>query len=188
MKPLIWGAGAIGGTVGAYLARSGLEVTFVDADRAHVEAMREKGLELQGPIDAFTVRVTALHPDEGRLGSGRDMDEQELCAGAPCNEAGETRGVSCGRGVVDTAADLPVVVGHELTASPESAILSAVIFNAIVIVLLVPLALRGVKYRAASAASLLRRNLLIYGLGGVIAPFLGIWLIDLLIRHLPGIA
>ncbi|MFN7243740.1 MAG: potassium-transporting ATPase subunit KdpB [Dietzia cercidiphylli] len=73
-------------------------------------------------------------------------------------------------------------------ASPESAILSAVIFNAIVIVLLVPLALRGVSYRAASAASLLRRNLLIYGLGGVIAPFLGIWLIDLLVRHLPGIA
>ena len=73
-------------------------------------------------------------------------------------------------------------------ASPESAILSAVIFNAIVIVLLVPLALRGVKYRAASAASLLRRNLLIYGLGGVVAPFLGIWLIDLLVRHLPGIA
>ncbi|QGW25736.1 potassium-transporting ATPase subunit KdpB [Dietzia sp. JS16-p6b] len=73
-------------------------------------------------------------------------------------------------------------------ASPESAILSAVIFNAIVIVLLVPLALRGVRYRAASAASLLRRNLLIYGVGGVIAPFLGIWLIDLLVRHLPGIA
>ncbi|MDX2358759.1 potassium-transporting ATPase subunit KdpB [Dietzia sp. PP-33] len=73
-------------------------------------------------------------------------------------------------------------------ASPESAILSAVIFNAIVIVLLVPLALKGVKYRAASAASLLRRNLLIYGVGGVIAPFLGIWLIDLLVRHLPGIA
>nr|WP_235026592.1 HAD-IC family P-type ATPase [Dietzia lutea] len=73
-------------------------------------------------------------------------------------------------------------------ASPESAILSAVIFNALVIVALVPLALRGVRYRAGSAASLLRRNLLIYGLGGVAAPFAGIWLIDLLIRHLPGLA
>jgi potassium-transporting ATPase ATP-binding subunit len=66
-------------------------------------------------------------------------------------------------------------------ASPESAILSAVIFNALVIIALVPLALRGVKTRAASAAILLRRNLLIYGLGGVIVPFVGIKLIDLLL-------
>jgi K+-transporting ATPase ATPase B chain len=66
-------------------------------------------------------------------------------------------------------------------ATPESAILSAVIFNALVIVALVPLALRGVKTRAASAAILLRRNLLIYGLGGVIVPFIGIKLIDLLL-------
>ena len=64
MKLLIWGAGAIGGTVGAYLARAGEDVTFVDANRAHVEAMKERGLELQGPIDAFTVPVTALHTDE----------------------------------------------------------------------------------------------------------------------------
>jgi K+-transporting ATPase ATPase B chain len=63
--------------------------------------------------------------------------------------------------------------------SPESAILSAVIFNAIIIVLLVPLSLRGVRYRPAGAAALLRRNLLIYGLGGIIAPFIGIKLIDL---------
>ena len=73
-------------------------------------------------------------------------------------------------------------------ASPESAILSAVLFNALIIVALVPLALKGVRYRAASAASLLRRNLLIYGLGGVLTPFVGIWVIDLLVRHLPGIA
>ena len=73
-------------------------------------------------------------------------------------------------------------------ASPESAILSAVLFNALIIVVLVPLALKGVRYRAASAASLLRRNLLVYGLGGVVTPFLGIWIIDLLVRHLPGIA
>jgi K+-transporting ATPase ATPase B chain len=66
-------------------------------------------------------------------------------------------------------------------ATPGSAILSAVIFNAIVIVALVPLALRGVKTRAASAAALLRRNLLIYGLGGIIAPFVGIKLIDLIL-------
>jgi K+-transporting ATPase ATPase B chain len=63
--------------------------------------------------------------------------------------------------------------------SPASAILSAVIFNALIIVALVPLSLRGVKFRALSAAAMLRRNLLIYGLGGLIAPFLGIKLIDL---------
>ncbi len=66
-------------------------------------------------------------------------------------------------------------------ASPYSAIVSAVIFNAIIIVLLIPLALRGVRYRPLGAAALLRRSLLIYGLGGVIAPFVGIKLIDLLL-------
>ncbi|HLH42622.1 MAG TPA: potassium-transporting ATPase subunit KdpB [Bryobacteraceae bacterium] len=62
--------------------------------------------------------------------------------------------------------------------TPQSAVLAAVIFNALIIIALVPLALRGVKYRPLDAASLLRRNLLIYGLGGIIAPFPGIWLID----------
>ena len=66
-------------------------------------------------------------------------------------------------------------------ASPESAILSAVVFNALIIIVLIPLALRGVKYRPVSAVQLLRAHLLIYGVGGVIAPFLGIKLIDLLI-------
>jgi potassium-transporting ATPase ATP-binding subunit len=66
--------------------------------------------------------------------------------------------------------------------SPNSAILSAVIFNAIIIIMLVPLALRGVRFRAVGAASLLRRNLLIYGLGGVVAPFIGIKLIDLFVN------
>ncbi|HEV7577636.1 MAG TPA: potassium-transporting ATPase subunit KdpB [Caldimonas sp.] len=65
--------------------------------------------------------------------------------------------------------------------SPQSAILSAVIFNAIIIVLLVPLALRGVRYVPSSAAALLRRNVLLYGVGGVIAPFIGIKLIDILL-------
>jgi len=65
--------------------------------------------------------------------------------------------------------------------TPQSAILSAVIFNAIVIVALVPLALRGVAYRARSAEALLRRNLLVYGVGGVVAPFVGIKIIDLVI-------
>jgi K+-transporting ATPase ATPase B chain len=65
--------------------------------------------------------------------------------------------------------------------SPESAILSAVIFNALIIIALIPLALRGVKYRPASAAAVLRRNLLIYGAGGVVAPFIGIELIDMLL-------
>ena len=68
--------------------------------------------------------------------------------------------------------------------TPESAILAAVIFNALIIIALVPLALRGVKYRPLSAGALLRRNLLIYGLGGVIAPFPGIWLIDRLLGAL----
>jgi K+-transporting ATPase ATPase B chain len=68
--------------------------------------------------------------------------------------------------------------------NPHSAILSAVIFNAIIIVLLIPLALRGVKYRALGAAAVLRRNLLVYGLGGLIAPFIGIKLIDLIISGL----
>ena len=65
--------------------------------------------------------------------------------------------------------------------SAQSAVLAAVIFNALIIIALIPLALRGVKYRAMSAASLLRRNLLVYGVGGVIAPFPGIWLIDRLL-------
>lgn len=65
--------------------------------------------------------------------------------------------------------------------SPFSAILAAVIFNALIIVVLIPLALKGVRYRAASAASLLRRNLAIYGLGGIVAPFVGIKLIDMLL-------
>ncbi|GAA3598080.1 hypothetical protein GCM10022198_22960 [Klugiella xanthotipulae] len=70
--------------------------------------------------------------------------------------------------------------------SPASAILSAVIFNAIIIIVLIPLALRGVAYRPASAQSILSRNLLVYGLGGVIAPFIGIKLVDLLVALLPG--
>jgi K+-transporting ATPase ATPase B chain len=65
--------------------------------------------------------------------------------------------------------------------NPHSAILSAVIFNALIIVILIPLALRGVKFRPMGAAEILRRNLLIYGIGGVIAPFIGIKLIDMLI-------
>jgi K+-transporting ATPase ATPase B chain len=68
--------------------------------------------------------------------------------------------------------------------TPESAILSAVIFNALIIIVLVPLALRGVKYRPLSAGALLRRNLLVYGLGGVLVPFPGIWIIDRLLGML----
>ncbi|WP_394761451.1 potassium-transporting ATPase subunit KdpB [Phenylobacterium sp.] len=69
-------------------------------------------------------------------------------------------------------------------ASPKSAILSAVIFNALVIIALIPLALRGVKYRAIGAAKLLQRNLLVYGLGGIVAPFVGIKLIDLIVSNI----
>lgn len=70
--------------------------------------------------------------------------------------------------------------------SPASAILSAIVFNALVIVALIPLALRGVRYRAASASSILSRNLLVYGVGGIVAPFVGIKLIDLIVSLLPG--
>src|SRR6202045_4785544 len=68
--------------------------------------------------------------------------------------------------------------------NPHSAILSAVIFNAVIIVILIPLALRGVKFKAMGATAILRRNLSIYGLGGVVAPFVGIKLIDLLVTAL----
>src|SRR5674476_502277 len=71
--------------------------------------------------------------------------------------------------------------------SPQSAILSAVIFNALVIVALIPLALRGARYTPSSASQMLRRNLYVYGLGGLIAPFVGIKLIDLIVQFLPGI-
>jgi K+-transporting ATPase ATPase B chain len=66
-------------------------------------------------------------------------------------------------------------------ATPESAVLSAVIFNALIIVALIPLALSGVRYRPLGAATVLRRHLLIYGLGGLVAPFIGIKLIDWLL-------
>ena len=70
--------------------------------------------------------------------------------------------------------------------SPASAVLSAIIFNAIVIVFLIPLALRGVKYRPGGASAVLSRNLLVYGLGGIVAPFIGIKLIDLVVSLIPG--
>jgi K+-transporting ATPase ATPase B chain len=66
-------------------------------------------------------------------------------------------------------------------ATPQSAILSAVIFNALIIIFLIPLALRGVRYRALGAGALLRRNLLVYGIGGIIVPFVGIKIIDLIL-------
>jgi K+-transporting ATPase ATPase B chain len=72
-------------------------------------------------------------------------------------------------------------------SSPNSAILSAVVFNALIIVVLIPLALRGVRYRPSSASQLLSRNLWIYGLGGIVVPFVGIKILDLLISHIPGI-
>ncbi|MEP6631273.1 MAG: HAD-IC family P-type ATPase, partial [Lapillicoccus sp.] len=73
-------------------------------------------------------------------------------------------------------------------STPSSAMLSAVIFNAVVIVALIPLALRGVRYTPAGAAAMLRRNLLVYGVGGIITPFIGIKLIDLVVSLLPGMS
>ncbi|HEY3682010.1 MAG TPA: potassium-transporting ATPase subunit KdpB [Streptosporangiaceae bacterium] len=72
-------------------------------------------------------------------------------------------------------------------ASPESAIVSAVIFNALIIIALIPLSLRGVRYRAGSATQMLRRNLVIYGVGGLVVPFAGIKIIDMLISLIPGV-
>ena len=72
----------------------------------------------------------------------------------------------------------------ERLATPQSAVLSAVIFNALIIVVLIPLALHGVKYRPMGAAALLRRNLLVYGIGGIIIPFIGIKLIDIVITSI----
>lgn len=72
-------------------------------------------------------------------------------------------------------------------SSPSSAVISALIFNAIVIPMLIPLALRGVRFKPASATALLRRNMLVYGVGGVILPFIGIKLIDLVISGLFGV-
>jgi len=69
-------------------------------------------------------------------------------------------------------------------STPRTAIVSAVVFNALIIVFLIPLALRGVRFRAESAAVVLRRNLLVYGLGGIVTPFIGIKLIDLVVSAL----
>ena len=85
----------------------------------------------------------------------------------------------------DTSGPLDALNVMDL-GSPQSAIVSAIIFNALVIPLLIPLALRGVRYRAIGATALLRRNLLIYGLGGVILPFIGIKLIDLIVHNFFG--
>jgi K+-transporting ATPase ATPase B chain len=70
--------------------------------------------------------------------------------------------------------------------SPQSAITSAIVFNALIIVALIPLSLRGVRYTPSSASALLRRNLWIYGVGGLIIPFAGIKLLDMVIQYLPG--
>jgi K+-transporting ATPase ATPase B chain len=70
--------------------------------------------------------------------------------------------------------------------TPRSAIISAIVFNALIIPLLVPLALRGVRYRPIGASALLRRNMFIYGLGGIVVPFIGIKLIDLVVHNLLG--
>ncbi|MBT0568348.1 potassium-transporting ATPase subunit KdpB [Williamsia sp. CHRR-6] len=85
-------------------------------------------------------------------------------------------------GIYPQLDDLNVMRLH----SAESAITSAVIFNALIIIALIPLSLRGVRYRPSSASALLGRNLLIYGVGGVVSPFVGIWLIDLVVRFIPG--
>jgi potassium-transporting ATPase ATP-binding subunit len=85
-------------------------------------------------------------------------------------------------GVIPGLATLNILALH----SPASAITSAIIFNALIIIALIPLSLRGVRYRPSSASALLRRNLWIYGLGGLLIPFAGIKLIDLIVQFVPG--
>ena len=85
-------------------------------------------------------------------------------------------------GVIPGLAKLNILHLH----SADSAITSAIIFNALIIVALIPLSLRGVRYRPASASSMLRRNLWVYGVGGLIIPFIGIKAIDLIIQFIPG--
>ncbi len=85
-------------------------------------------------------------------------------------------------GVIPGLAKLNILGLH----SPASAITSAIVFNALIIVALIPLSLRGVRYRPASASSMLRRNLVIYGIGGLIVPFAGIKILDLIIQFIPG--
>jgi K+-transporting ATPase ATPase B chain len=79
---------------------------------------------------------------------------------------------------------LPTPATNRQFTTPESWILSAIIFNALIIIALIPLALKGVRYRPIGAGALLRRNLLIYGVGGIIIPFIGIWAINLLVATL----
>jgi high-affinity K+ transport system ATPase subunit B len=93
------------------------------------------------------------------------------------NETPEVVALSCWR--------KSSVVYASATSTPQSTILSAVIFNALTIICLIPLALRGVRYRSIGAAILLRDNLLIYGLGSIIVPFIGIKLIDMILVALP---
>jgi K+-transporting ATPase ATPase B chain len=90
-----------------------------------------------------------------------------------------TYGVGGARGPLDSLNVMAL-------GTPESAIVSAIIFNALVIPALVPIALRGVRYRPSGATALLRRNLLVYGIGGLIAPFIGIKLVDLVVHGLLG--
>ena len=130
--------------------------------------MREAGRDLTPP---------APLPCEGR------GEEERSCSTSPLRGGGWGGGFlsfplsASGRGPAASG-------GGVLSDSTTSAILSAVIFNALIIIALIPLALRGVKYRPMSAAALLRRNLLIYGVGGVIIPFIGIKAIDLLVTAL----
>ena len=112
--------------------------------------------------------VGALYPQDHRSADGG------------CDLAGGVVGVALGVGLA--AAALNIMGLH----SPSSAVLSAIIFNAIVIIALIPLALRGVRYRPLSASKMLGRNLGVYGLGGIVVPFVGIWLIDLVVRLIPG--
>ena len=85
MTLLIWGAGAIGGTIGAYLARAGVDVVLVDTDAAHVEAIQTGGLHIEGPIETFTVRVRAATPDQVEV-----QFDRILCD-VPCSGDGTMR-------------------------------------------------------------------------------------------------
>ena len=142
MRVVVYGAGAVGGLIGARLFQAGTEVVLIT----------------RGSLTTFSIA----------------NDVAKYFAIIPAMLVG----------AFPQIAPLNIMK----LGTSHSAILSAVIFNALVIVALIPLALRGVKFRPAPAIVVLRRNLLIYGLGGIVVPFPGIKLIDLIVHNLLGIA
>ena len=161
MKIIILGAGRVGESVADSLVSERNDITVIDTD-----ARRLRDLESR-----FDLR--------GVVGKQLLVTRGALTTFSIANDVAKYFAIIPAI-FVSTYPTLAALNVMNL-ASPSSAILSAVIFNALIIVVLIPLALKGVRYRAVGAAALLRRNLAIYGLGGLIVPFIGIKAIDLLL-------